>query len=137
MSYFITNFFQFAGEKIVKISEHLVKLETKWLIVSYTPFALDCCPQRCITHQISKIISVWQTKTVTDCCYVNRQISVSLLATNIKLLYAQTSSDLLTDRLMLSVTDQLLIMYGILLQHVLLCCSSCVQSITEVFTWLV
>jgi len=37
-----------------------------------------------------------------------------LLSTNIKLL--QTSFDLLTDRLMPSVTDRLLIMYGILLQ---------------------
>jgi len=40
---------------------------------------------------------------------------VSLLSTNIKLLY--TSFDLLADRLMLSVTDRLLIMYGILLQQ--------------------
>jgi len=36
-------------------------------------------------------------------CYVNRQINVSLLSTNIKLLW--TSFDLLTDRLMPSVND--------------------------------
>jgi len=52
---------------------------------------------------------------------------VSLLSTNIKLLY--TSFDLLTGRLMPSVTDQLLIMYGILLQHLFLCYNSCVQSV--------
>ena len=46
---------------------------------------------------------------------VNRQINVSLLSRNIKLLW--TSFDLLTDRLMPSVTDRLLIMYGILLRR--------------------
>jgi len=40
---------------------------------------------------------------------------VSLLSTNIKLL--QTSFDLLADRLTPSLTDQLLIMYGILLRQ--------------------
>jgi len=46
---------------------------------------------------------------------------------NIKLL--QTSLDLLTDRLMPSVTDRQLIMHSILLQHFFLRDSSCVQSI--------
>jgi len=41
---------QFAGERIFKIGEHLAKLQAEWLIVSYTPFALDVCPQRCTTH---------------------------------------------------------------------------------------
>jgi len=58
-----------------------------------------------------------------------------LLSTNIKLL--QTSFDLLTDRLMPSVTDRLLIMYGILLQCFFLCGSSCVQSVMGFFIWLV
>ena len=40
---------------------------------------------------------------------------MSLLSTNIKLL--QTSFDLLADRLTPSLTDQLLIMYGILLRQ--------------------
>jgi len=35
----------------------------------------------------------------------------------------------MTDRLTPSVTDRLLIMYSILLQHLYLCYSSCVQSI--------
>jgi len=56
-----------------------------WLIVSYAQFALQFCPQRCITRQINKITFVLQTETVTNCCYVNRQINVSL-STNIKLL---------------------------------------------------
>jgi len=62
-----------------------------------------------------EITCILQTETVTDFCYVNRQINVSLLSRNIKLL--QTSFDLLTDRLVLSVTDRLLITYGILLQQ--------------------
>jgi len=39
MGYFITNnyIFQFPHERILKISEHLAKLQTKWLIVSVTP----------------------------------------------------------------------------------------------------
>jgi len=34
---------QFAGERIFKIGEHLAKLQAKWLIVSYAPFALHFC----------------------------------------------------------------------------------------------
>ena len=69
-----------AGERIFKIGEHLAKLQAKWLIVSYAPFALDFCPQRCRTRQISKITCLLRTETVTDCCCVNRQINVSLLS---------------------------------------------------------
>ena len=29
-----------------KIGEHLAKLQAKWLIVLYAPFALHFCPQR-------------------------------------------------------------------------------------------
>jgi len=50
-----------------------------------------------------------------------------LLSRNIKLV--STSFDIVTDGFMPSVTDRLLIMYGILLQHLFLCCSSCVQLI--------
>jgi len=50
-------------------------------------FASEFRPQRCRTRQISKITCVWRTETGTDStCYVNRQINVSLLSTNIKLL---------------------------------------------------
>ena len=42
-----------AGERIFKIGEHLTKLRAKSLTVSYTPFALHVCPQRCISRQIS------------------------------------------------------------------------------------
>jgi len=75
-----------AGERIFKIGEHLAKLQAKWLIVSYAPFALDFCPQRCRTRQISKITCLLRTETVTDCCCVNRQINVSLFQQNTKLL---------------------------------------------------
>jgi len=77
---------QFAGERIIKIAEHLAKIWAKWLLVSHAPFALHFCPQRCWSRQISKITSVLRTEPVTNCCYVNRQINVSLLSTNIKLL---------------------------------------------------
>ena len=40
----------------------------------------------------------------------------------------------MTDRLTLSVTDRLLITYRVLLQHLYLCYSSCVQSITGFYT---
>ena len=103
------------SERTFKIGEHFKKLQAKWLIVSYAPFTLDFRPQRCRTRWISKITCLLLTETVTDCCYVNRQINVSLLSRNIKLLW--TSFDFLIDRLMPSVTDRLLIMYGIMLQH--------------------
>jgi len=42
-----------AGERIFKIGEHLAKLRAKLLTVSYTPFALHFCHQRCRSRQIS------------------------------------------------------------------------------------
>jgi len=44
---------QFASERIFKIGEHLAKSQAKWLIASYTPFALDVCPRRRKTRQIA------------------------------------------------------------------------------------
>ena len=42
-----------AGERILKIGEHLAKLRAKSLTVSHTPFALHFCPQKCRSRQIS------------------------------------------------------------------------------------
>ena len=42
-----------AGERIFKFGEHLAKVRAKSLTVSYTPFALHVCPQRCRSRQIS------------------------------------------------------------------------------------
>ena len=42
-----------AGERIFKIGEHLAKLRAKSMTVSYSPFALHFCPQRCKSRQIS------------------------------------------------------------------------------------
>ena len=42
-----------AGERIFKIAEHLAKLRAKSMTVSYTPFALHFCPQRCRFRQIN------------------------------------------------------------------------------------
>jgi len=61
-----------AGERIFKIGEHLAKFQAKWLIVSYTPFALHFCPQRCRFRHISGITCVFQTETVIKRCYVDR-----------------------------------------------------------------
>ena len=66
-----------AGERIFNTGEHLTKLQAKWLTVSYAPFALHFCPQRCRSHQVSWITCVLQTETVIKRCCVNRQISVS------------------------------------------------------------
>ena len=44
---YYTFIIQSAAERILKISEHLAKLWAKSLTVSYTPFALHFCPQRC------------------------------------------------------------------------------------------
>jgi len=42
-----------ASEIIFKIGEHSAKLWAKSLTVSYTPFAMHFCPQRCRSRQIS------------------------------------------------------------------------------------
>ena len=77
-----------SGKRMFKIGEHLAKLQMVDCI------ALGFCLPRRRTRQISKIICVWRTETVTNCCYVNRQLNVSLLSTDIKL--QQTRFDLLT-----------------------------------------
>jgi len=43
----------FSSERIFKIGEHLAKLRAKSFTVSYTPFALHFCHQRCRSRQIS------------------------------------------------------------------------------------
>jgi len=50
---YYTFIIQSAGERIFKIGEHLVKLQAKSMTVSYTPFTLHFCPQRCRSRQIS------------------------------------------------------------------------------------
>ena len=57
----------------------MAKLQAKWLIVSCTPFALHFYPQRCLSLQISWITCVLCTEIVTNQCYVNRQITVSII----------------------------------------------------------
>ena len=103
---------QFAGERIFKISEHLAKLLAKCLILSYAPFVLRFCPQRCRTCQVNKITCISRSETVTN--------NVVMLCRPV-----------LTDRLTQSVTDRLLILYSIMLRHLVLCYSSCVQSVSH------
>jgi len=95
----------------------------KMVYVSYIPFAVHFCPQRCRICQISKIVSVLRTEAVTSCCYVIGRLMSAY--------YQQISNccrPVSTDRLATSATDQLLIMYDILLRHLFLCYSSYVQS---------
>jgi len=75
----------FAAERIFRIGGYLAKLRTKWLIVSCAPFALRFSPQRCGTRNINGITCAGRTETVTNCCYVNRQIHLTLLSTYIKI----------------------------------------------------
>jgi len=118
MGYFITNLsFNFLVKEFLK-SANVWQSYSKTVDCVILPIALHFCPRRCITRQINKIPCVLRTETAPNHCHVNRLINVSLLSTNIKLQY--TSFDLLTDRLMPSVTDRLLIMYVILLRHFLL-----------------
>ena len=60
--------------KIFKIGEHLEKLRAKSLTVSYTPYALHFCPQRCRSRQISWITCVLLTKTVIKRCCANSRL---------------------------------------------------------------
>jgi len=50
---YYTFIIHYPGERIFKIGEHLAKLQAKSLTVSYTPFALHFCPQRCRSRQVS------------------------------------------------------------------------------------
>jgi len=45
---------QFAGERIFRIGQRLAKLQAKWLIVSYAPFALDFCPRFTLPEHSNK-----------------------------------------------------------------------------------
>jgi len=107
--------------------------QNSWLL--YAPHSPSSFfHQRCRTRQMGRTTCVWRTEIISNCCFVNRQIHLTLLPANIKLL--QTSFDLLTNRLIPSPTDRLLIMYGILLRHLFLCCSSCVQWVMRFLIWL-
>jgi len=115
---------QFAGETIFEIGEHLAKLQAKWLFMSYAPFTLDFCPQRCRTRWISKITCVLQVKPL---------LIVLVLIGRLMWVYYQQISNcvrpVLTYRLTPAVTDRLLSMYCILLRRLFLCYNSYVQSI--------
>ena len=129
--YFITNLsFILPMNEFLKSVNIWQKLQAKWLIVSYAPFALDFCPQRCRTRWISKITCLLLTETVTDCCYVNRQINVSLLSTNIKLLWTSLTY-WLTDLCHQRLTD--CSSWMAFCCNISLCYSSCVQSIMAFF----
>jgi len=45
--HYYTFIIQSAGERIFKIGDHLAKLQAKWLIASFAPFALHFCYHRC------------------------------------------------------------------------------------------
>ena len=112
---YYTFIIQSAGERIFIIGEHLAKLQAKWLTVHapYSPFLLFC-PQRCWSRQINWITCVLLTETVTNRCYVNRQINVS---------YCQHISNCSRPVLTYRLIDWP-IMYGILLWELFFVVSS-------------
>ena len=82
MSYFTAHLsFNQLVKDFFLIGEHLAKLQAKWLIVSCAPIRLALLSSKCWSHQINWITCVLRTETVTNLCYVNRQINVSLLST--------------------------------------------------------
>ena len=49
-----------AGERIFKIREHLAKLQAKWLIVSYAPFALGLLSTK-MQNSLDKLNNLFTT----------------------------------------------------------------------------
>jgi len=132
MVYFTTNLsFNLLVKEFSKLTTTWRSYRQNWLIVSYNaPFALHICPQRCIICQIRKITCVLWTETVTSCCNVIGRLTSAY--------YQQISNccrPVLIDRLTPSATDQLLMMYSIMLRHLCLCYSSCVQSVMGLFLY--
>jgi len=80
--FYYTFITQSADERIFKIGEHLAKLQAKWLIVSYALFALNVCPYK-LSVVVGKCLFVCNGKKLLIVGYINRQINVSLLSTNI------------------------------------------------------
>jgi len=126
-SYFTTHLsFNLLMKEFLKLVNNW-QITRKMVIVSRAPFALHFCHQRCWSCQISYITCVLQTETVANHCYVSKQVNVSLLSTNIKLLLDQF---LLTDWQTDAISDRLTA------DHVwhfaataFLCCVSCVQRV--------
>jgi len=92
---------QFTDERILKYCKHLVKLQAECLIMSYTPFTLYFCPQRCRSHYISKILVYYGQKLLL--------IVVMLTGRWLSLLSAKYQTAVnqfwLTDRQTDTVTD--------------------------------
>ena len=121
-----------AGKRIFEIGEHLAKLRAKSLTMSYTPFTLRFCPQRCRSRQISWITCVLQTETVIKHCYVNRQMNVSF--------YYQEISNCCRPVLTYWLTDWR--RHWLTADHVrhfaatvFLCCFCYVQWVMGIFIW--
>jgi len=118
---------QSAVEIIFKIGKHLAKLEANGVNCVICPFRLALLYSKMHNSPDKYNNLRLRTETVTNCCYVNRRINVSLLSTNIRLLW--TYFDLLTNKLTSSVIDRLPIMYGILMRYLFLS-----YRFTSVFT---
>jgi len=103
-------------KEFFKISEHLAKLWTKWL------FHAPHSPWFTLRVFLNDAELARRTETVTNCCYVNRQIHLTLLSTDIKLL--KTRFDLLTDRLMPCTAFCCDVFFP--------CCISCVHAVVRV-----
>ena len=128
MSYFTTHlsFTLLVKEFLRLVNEHLAKSRAKSLTMSYTPFALHFCPQRCRSRQISWITCVLQTETavlIGSLMWVNYQ-EISTAVDQFWLYNFEAVSDWPTaDHVRYFAATAFL------------CCSSCVQWVMGFFIW--
>ena len=74
MSYFTTHLsFTLLVKEFLKLV-NIGEVTGKMVTASCAPFALHFCHQRCWSRRIVWTISVLRTETVTNRCYVNKQI---------------------------------------------------------------
>jgi len=118
-----------AGERIFQIGEHLSKLRAKSSTVSYTPFALHFCPQRCRSRQISWITCVLQKETVIKRCCVNRWVNYQEILNCCRPVLTYW----LTDWRHQWLTDCCHVWH--FAATAFLCCGSCVQSVMGFCIW--
>ena len=127
---YCTFIIQSAGERICKISEHLAKLRSKSLTVSYTPFALHFCPQRCRSRQISWITCVLQTKLLLSVAMIIMWVNYQEISNCCRPVLTYWLTDWSQ-----SVTDWLLIMYGILPRQLFFVAAVVYSGSWDFFIW--
>ena len=77
---YYTFIIQSAGETIFKIGEHLAKLHGKMVDCFMRPIRIELLSSKMLISPDKLNNCVLRRETVTNRCYVNRQINVSLLS---------------------------------------------------------